>query len=83
MNKTVITGIAAVLALSVISYLMYDKFGEPNLMKRGAMIHRALDTNADGKLDADEIEAATRRLQSMDDDNDGALSAKELKIDRD
>ena len=81
MNKTVITGIAAVLALSVISYLMYDKFGEPNLMKRGAMIHRALDTNADGILDADEIEAATRRLKAMDDDNDGTLSNEELRND--
>ena len=39
MNKTVTTGIAAVLALSVISYLMYDKFGEPDLMQRGAMIY--------------------------------------------
>ena len=81
MNKTVITGVAAVLALSLISYLMYDKFGEPNLMERGAMIHRALDTNADGRLDAQEIEAATERLKAMDDDKDGALSAEELNID--
>lgn len=79
MNKTVLTGIAAVLAIALMSSLMYYNFGEPALMKRAATIYIALDTNADGKLDADEIETATRTLQALDKNEDGSVSVDELK----
>lgn len=79
MNKTVITGIAAVLAIALMSSLMYYNFGEPALLKRASTVYMALDTNADGKLDAEEIETATKTLQSLDKNEDGSLTAKELK----
>ena len=42
---------------------------------------RALDTDADGALSAEEIEAAAESLASLDGDGDGRLSSGELSID--
>ena len=78
MNKTVITGIVAVLALVVMSYLMYQNFGAPATMKRVKLIYLTLDSNGDGTLDSAEIEAATERLLQLDDNGDGALSEDEI-----
>lgn len=78
MNNTIFTGILAVIALTVVSYLMYDSFGEPALMKRVTSIYKTLDSNADGKLDAAELDAAKQRLLELDSDGDGAISAEEL-----
>ncbi|MEH6518331.1 MAG: hypothetical protein V7742_16770 [Halioglobus sp.] len=78
MNKTLITGIAAVLALVVMSYLMFQNFGPPATIKRVKLIYMTLDSNGDGKLDAAEIEAASERLLQLDDNGDGALSETEI-----
>ena len=83
MNKTVITGIAAALALVVMSYLMFQNFGPPATMKRVKLIYMTLDNNGDGKLDAAEIEAASERLLRLDDDGDGALSESEISVPSD
>lgn len=42
---------------------------------------RALDTDSDGTLSAEEIEAAAESLASLDGDGDGRLSSGELSID--
>lgn len=42
---------------------------------------RALDTDADGALSAEEIEAAAESLAALDGDGDGRLSSGELSID--
>ena len=43
---------------------------------------RALDTDDDGDISADEIDAAPASLASLDDDGDGRLSADELRPGR-
>ena len=78
MNKTVITGIVAVLALVVMSYLMFQNFGRPATMQRVKQIYVTLDSNGDGILDSAEIEAASERLLQLDDNGDGALSEAEV-----
>ena len=65
-------------SLAVVSYLMYDSFGEPGLMKRVTAIYQTLDTNADGVLDPAELDAAKERLLELDSDGDGSISAEEL-----
>ncbi len=44
---------------------------------------RALDTDDDGDISADEIDAAPASLASLDDDGDGRLSGDELRPGRD
>jgi hypothetical protein len=78
MNKTVITGIVAVLALMVMSYLMFQNFGRPATMQRVKQIYVTLDSNGDGRLDSAEIEAASERLLQLDDNGDGVLSEDEI-----
>src|SRR5687768_8765877 len=40
---------------------------------------KALDTNEDGELSADELKNATEALKKLDKNNDGKLSAEELR----
>jgi hypothetical protein len=78
MDKTIITGIAAALALVVMSYLMFQSFGPPATLKRVMLIYTTLDSNGDGTLDSTEIESASQRLLQLDDNGDGTLSGAEI-----
>lgn len=50
-----------------------------NLELRRLPVFRALDTDDDGDISADEIDAAAASLASLDDDGDGQLSGDELR----
>ncbi|HEY5313381.1 MAG TPA: EF-hand domain-containing protein [Pirellulales bacterium] len=55
--------------------------GQPNPpmpMGPGETIFRALDTNSDGMLSKDEIQAAPKSLEKLDRDGDGEITRREL-----
>ena len=49
-----------------------------DIMRRMPLM-AALDTNSDGTIDATEIEQASKSLKTLDKNNDGKLTAEELR----
>ncbi|HEX4148308.1 MAG TPA: EF-hand domain-containing protein [Pirellulales bacterium] len=52
--------------------------GSGPAMGPGEAIYRGLDTNSDGKLSKDEIEAAPKSLEKLDRNSDGEITREEL-----
>ncbi|QTA90648.1 EF-hand domain-containing protein [Desulfonema magnum] len=58
------------------------KPGRRSRLKGGAPLMRALDTDRDGQLSAEEIENATNILKTLDKNGDGILGRDELRPPR-
>jgi Ca2+-binding EF-hand superfamily protein len=52
---------------------------QPNVPQGGGLL-RLLDTDGDGALSKEEVDAASQSLRKLDRDNDGAISQRELSV---
>ena len=78
------TAFSAAMAISALPAGAQDREGGPGPGDRGGMLRfnpvlAALDTNEDGEISAEEIDAATAALKTLDADGDGKITGDEQK----